>query len=589
MCVASRQLLDQRPQPSRPTNSPSRNTLVPPLPALRTPLFVALERFARSAPNPIACIERAEALAREIEPDREYPDEWLVFRILGERRDVRASSLEELAATKGREVLYDLSPFVERLSTTARCEESELISQGGVRADDLAARWKISRKTLDRLRREGLIARRAEAKASRHVLVLMPDVIAAFEKTQSNRLSSAGSFNRLSEDDQRSLWSEFESVRAQRPISITAAATLLAQKHGRSVEGIRLFLKKSVRMHSTSALDDHGPITASVRRVLLRASHSPLDLGRLAKRFDRTRPAVRRAITLARAEALWRLRETGALVAPHSPAFERSNARDSILTSPMVTTGLGTPGPTDLLDLVQGARRLPPPTGAEERARLIAYQFLRFDAARSLDSVDRLHPKPPMVDAIETDLRWAARLKAEILRPHWRLMLQTIEGRVGRRAEEVRPADLTRLIDIAFSHASHAIDLFDPTKGGRIAGPIGLAVDKAMTDWIKRRPSVDASPRRASSLLTFGTVIRDWTLRVAPWQRWLEPDPRLRRASEAANFPTATAAFLAARFGWLGSPPQTLESLALARGLTAIRIAMLEHACLKAARDTIAR
>ena len=45
---------------------------MPPLPALRTPLFVAVERFARSAPHPIACIERAEALAREIEPDREY-------------------------------------------------------------------------------------------------------------------------------------------------------------------------------------------------------------------------------------------------------------------------------------------------------------------------------------------------------------------------------------------------------------------------------------------------------------------------------------------------------------------------------------
>jgi hypothetical protein len=562
---------------------------VPPLPALRTPLFVALERFARSAPNPITCIERAEALAREIESDREYPDEWLVFRLLGERRDLRASSLEELATTKGHEVLHDLSSFVERLSTIARCEEGDLISKGGVRADELAARWKISRKTLDRLRREGLIARRAEAKASRHVLVLMPSVIAAFETKQASRLTSAGAFNRFSEEDQRSLWGEFEAMRSERPISITAAATLLAEKHGRSVEGVRLFLKKETRARSATNADDHGPITARFRRVLLRASRSPLDLTCLSKRFDRTKPALRRAITLAKAEALWRLRDSGALVAPHNAAFDRPDARVSLLDSPMVTTGLGALGPIDLLDLVQGARRLPPPTGAEERARLVAYQFLRSDAARALDSIDRLHPKPPMVDRIETDLRWAARLKAEILRPHWRLMLQTIEGRVGRRAEEVRPADLQRLIDIAFMHASHAVDIFDPSKGGRIAGPIGLAVDKAITDWIKRRPSVDASPRRASSLLTFGIVMRDWTLRVAPWQRWLEPDPRLRRASEAAHFPADTAAFLAARFGWLGSPPQTLESLAAARGLNAIRVAMLEHACLKAARDTIAR
>lgn len=562
---------------------------MPPLPALRTPLFVALERFARSAPNPVACIERAEALAREIEPDREYPDEWLVFRLLGERRELRASPLEELATTKGHEVLHDLSAFVERLSTIARCEEHDLLSQGGVRADDLASRWRISRKTLDRMRREGLVARRAEARASRHVLVLMPIVISAFESRQAKRLVSAGAFNRFSDDDQRALWSEFETMRTQRPISVTAASSILAEKHGRSVEGVRLFLKKELRSRSTSSREDHGPITAHVRRVLLRASRSPLDLTRLSRRFGRTRSAVRRAITLARAEAIWRLRDSGGLVAPVAASFTRPDAREIILASPMITAGLGASGPTDLLDIVHGARSLPPPTGAEERARLVAYQFLRFDTARSLDSIDRLHPKPPMVDRIETDLRWAARLKAEILRPHWRLLLQTIEGRVGRRAEEVRPADLQRLIDVAFSHASQAIDLFDPTKGGRIAGPIGLAVDKAITDWIKRRPSVDASPRRASSLLTFGTIIRDWTLRVAPWQRWLEPDPRLRRASEASGFPAETASFLAARFGWNGSPPQTLEALALDRGLTAIRVAMLEHSCLKAARDTIAR
>lgn len=565
---------------------------MPPLPALRTPLFVALERFARTSANPIACIERAEALAPEIDPHREYPDEWLVFRLLGERRDLRASSLEELAMTKGHEVLHDLSPFVERLSTIARCEESDLLSQGGVRADELAGRWKISRKTLDRLRREGLIARRAESKASRHVLVLMPKVVAAFEHQQSARLATAGAFHRFSNEDQNLLWNEFESMRGARPISITAAASILASKHNRSVEGVRLFLKKQSHARAASATNEHhelGPMTAPIRRALLRASRSPLDLTSLSRRFDRTRPAVRRAITLARAEALWRLRDAGTLIAPVGPTFDRPDSRDVLLTSPMVTAGLGATGPTDLLNLVTGARQLPPPTGAEEKSRLIAYQFLRYDVARALDAIDRLHPKPPMIDRIETDLRWAARLKAEILRPHWRLLLQTIEGRVARRAEEVRPADLSRLFDIAFAHASHAIDTFDASKGGRIAGPIGLAVDKSITDWIKRRPSVDERPRRAASLLTFGTVIRDWTLRVTPWQRWLEPDPRLRRASETPGFPAEQAAFLAARFGWQGTPPQTLDALAIARGLTPIRIAMLEHACLKAACDTIAR
>jgi hypothetical protein len=248
-----------------------------------------------------------------------------------------------------------------------------------------------------------------------------------------------------------------------------------------------------------------------------------------------------------------------------------------------VRQGLGGKGETDLLDVVNEARRSPPPTGAEERARLVAFQFIRSDAARALDAVDRLHPRAPAIDLIETRLRWGARLKVEVLRPHLRLILQTIEGRFGRRAEEIRAGDLSELIQLAIRHAGHAVELIEGTRGGRVAGPIGLAVDKALVEWLRHRPSVDANPRRASALLTFGTMLPDWTQRVSPWQRWLEPDPRLRQAAEGGMVPKDMASFLAARFGWLGAAPMTLDELAKERGLTHIRAAMFEHRCLSEA------
>lgn len=577
---------------------------MPPLPALRTPFMVALEKLARSASRDwiLRCIERGEELCPEIDPQRTYPDEWLFFRLTNERREMKGSALGEVATTLGSDVLRDLPSLVERLCVQAGWTEDELIQAGGLRAADLAERWHMSRKTLDRLRRVGLLARRGSSSHSKHVLVFMPGSVASFEKLHSARLASAGSYSRLTSQEQDQLLAEYRALREKRAISITAAAKELATRHGRSVEGVRLFLKREAKRAKAIALagvtaamlgrpdaglagEDHGPINATVRRVLLRASRSPLDLDHLAKRFDRTRPAVRRAVVLARAEALWKLRDVGHLIAPVGPTFTRADAAEVLLAPAIVRQGMGGRGETDLLDIINDARRSPPPTGAEERARLIAFQFIRFDVARRLDSIDRLHPKAPAVDEVETMLRWAARLKAEVLRPHLRLVLQTIEGRFGRRAEEIRATDLRNLVQLAIRHAGHAIELIEGTRGGRVAGPIGLAVDKALVEWLRHSPSVDANPRRASSLLTFGTTLPDWTQHVSPWQRWLEPDPRLRLAVDGAALSKDMASFLSARFGWGGGAPMTLDELAKERGLTHIRAAMFEYRCLKEAMD----
>lgn len=553
--------------------------------------MIALERRSRSANREVLLrlLERAESLCGEIDPQGTYPDEWLYFRLAGERHEFAGSGLGEVATTAGHAALADLPALVERLCVGAGLTEEELIQEGGLRAEDLAARWHMSRKTLDRLRRKGLLARRGSSSKSKHVLVFMPRTVEAFERQHSAQLASAGKYSRLSNEEQRELIAEYEALRKDRAVSITAAARELAAKHGRSVEGIRLFLKRETkRTHSGapgSHDDDHGPINAKVRRLLLRASRSPLDLAHLAERFDRTRPAVRRAVVLARAEALVRLRDAGHLIAPVSPAFTQAGAKDSILGTTLVRQGLGARGETDLLDLVTASRQSPPPTGAEEKARLVAYQFIRCEAAKEMDSLDRLHPKAPSVDHVETLLRWAARLKAAALRPHLRLVLQTIEGRVGRRAEEIRSADLTELIQLSIRHAGHAVDLLEGTRGGRIAGPVGLAVDKGVVEWLRQKPSVDANPRRASALLTFGSIITDWTLHVAPWQRWLEPDPRFRVAAEGGSISPDKVSFLAARFGWAGNPPMTLDELASQRGLTHIRTAMFEHTCLVEAMD----
>lgn len=546
---------------------------MPPLPVLRSPTLARLASALAAAPRPALekALAAAEGLAGELDASREYPDEWLAFRVGGQREPEAG-----VTVSTGASACRDLAALVEHLSQALAQSEADLLSRGGVRAADLCARWRISPKTLSRLRAQGLPARRAIHPRARHVLVFMPDAIARFQRAQAQRLARAGKFSRLSPQERESLRRESRELRRAEGLSVTAAARRLAEAHARSVEGVRLLLARDARRPSRHP----GPIDARRRRVLLRAQRLGMDPASLARIFGRTPGAVRRALALARAEALWALDTDGRLAGAPAPTFEHADASEIILAPARVREGLGFGGATDLLAAVLGARAQTPGTPRDERTLLLAFQFLRYDAARRARALDRLHPGAGELDAIETRLRWAARVKAQLLRPVLRVIFDTVENRLGRRVEEVRAPELARHFRACVAAAAQALDHVDPSRAGRPAAIVALASDKVLADALHAA----RAPGRAASLLQPGVRLPDWTRCVCPWQRWLEPDERVRRALDAGALEPDTGLLLRERFGW-GGPPRTLADLARARGITPARAGVLLRVALDAARQ----
>lgn len=543
---------------------------MPPLPALRSPALARLTRTLGSAPRAAqaAALASAEALIGEIDPKREYPDEWLAFRV-GGRREPDAG----VEVSAGAAACRDLAALIEHVSQALGQGEAELLAQGGVRAADLCARWRISPKTLSRLRAQGLPARRATHPRARHVLIFMPGPVDRFERTHAPRLAHAAKFSRMSPQEREALRQESRRLRQAEGLSITGAARRLAG--ARSVEGVRLVLARDEPRAGRHA----RPIDERRRRVLLRAARLGMGVPTLARVLHRTPGAIRRALALARAEALWSLDRSGQLEGPVAPTFDRPDAPEIILAPPVVRLGLGVGGQTDLLAFVLAARAQPPGTPRDERARLLAYQYLRHDAARLARSLDRLHPGAGEVDAIETRLRWAARIKAELLRPTLRVVLDTIENRLGGRAEELRATDLTRHVRACVGAACLALDGADPLRAGRPAAIVALASDKALAEAQHAR----RAPGRAASLLQPGVRVPDWTLGVCPWQRWLDPDARIRASVDAGAIKPDLGALLSEHFGW-NALPQTLAEIARRRTITLARAGTLLRRALESAR-----
>lgn len=293
-----------------------------------------------------------------------------------------------------------------------------------------------------------------------------------------------------------------------------------------------------------------------------------IEPGRLARRLSRSPASVHRVIVDERAARLRRLKL--------SPG-EGVKELEGVLSRPECGMGLGAPGATDLLELVRSAREMPPPEAPAERTRLAAYHGLVSRAAGAAAGLSRHGNAARVVDRIETDLRWAARIKAELVRSELALIVRTLESGLGRPLEEVRTAALSRLLLEAIGAAARAVDGFHAGKGGRLAAPVGLGVNRVVAG-VAREP--DGS--RARSRLGPGVRVADWTRRVAAWQVsdghwWLEPPGSVRAG--LGVLPARARRVLELRYGW-GGPPRTIEEVAAEVGLPAVRAAAMERRAL---------
>jgi hypothetical protein len=185
------------------------------------------------------------------------------------------------------------------------------------------------------------------------------------------------------------------------------------------------------------------------------------------------------------------------------------------------------------------------------------------------------------LDEIETMLRRASRLKGALVRTELRLGIDTLEQRLGGPLDALPPARARTLALGLIGVIADAVDRFDPSRGGRLAAPVSLALGR----WCAQVPDVAASPEpgRAARRLPAGVPVPDWTRRIAPWQAWLEPDPRLRGVLGRLDEDDRT--LLARRFGLGETLPESLAAIAASEVKRAVHLARAVRRALALARE----
>ena len=487
-------------------------------------------------------MDAAEALLQDLHPDRLYPEDFIVYRITSYRSDRPGPR----TAVVGAALRGDLVNFIQRLSWDLDLQ-SEQARGEAIEMDVLADRLGISRRTLQRCRRDGLVMHWIRDGSGRRRLSCFSDAIDRFLAEHGDRIAAASSMRRIDVDECNGLIDAARDAVASEPgLSLNQAAMRLAVRSGRGHETVRRLLRRVDAAAAEPLFSGHGPLSDRDVMLAMRARQRGVSMQRIASHFCRSEDALHRAVRRTRRKWLSGL----------------------MMPSEYGRGSLSMPGSGEDLPHVAQFSEVLPKYSADERALkcdLDAYGLLLHRAADGLASMEAA-PTTASLDAVETDVRWAMMLRLRAILRCWPLAVESIEHHVQQKITALPIDQRSPLLQLAVETITSELD----RSGAQHADALSASISSELTVELERLQVVPrpgrASARTRSSHDLFASIMRSnmaWPHLVFAAERvkavrGMAPDDVMR---------------IERRHGLDGTCPWTLQQLAESEGTTASVIA----------------
>jgi RNA polymerase sigma factor (sigma-70 family) len=411
--------------------------------------------------NRFAQLSAAEELLLEIQPAKAYPFNFIVFRITG----YSPKKIDQTLLT-GIALQHDLGLLIEQVSETL-----DLLEAGSpqlvMTIEDVAQRFNVTSKTIQRWRRRGLAARRFIFKDGKRRVGFMLGMVERFLAIHRDQVIRAGNFSQATEEEKT------EVLRWARRLAgrCGCCASEITRRIGRRLGRSPLTIAHIIRDH-----DEANPQTSIFKQTTVemspdervdavRAYRAGEKIDSIASRTCRGRNAVYRAIVEERLAQL--LRRKVKFI--DDPLYHQPDAADVIeqIVSqeelPAAAKTEDTRIPRDLPAYLQDLYRTPLLSRGRERAlflklNLHKYQFVmarrktepQFARARDLKRLEEIRRR--IVHAKNQIVKANLRLVVSVARKHLRPGLQLMEL--------ISEGNLTLI---------RAVDSFDTHKGNRFS------------------------------------------------------------------------------------------------------------------------
>ncbi len=538
---------------------------------------------ARKRREQLAC---ARQLLADIDPEEEYPWEFVVYRITGHRP--LAAADDRLA---GSVLLADISCLVESISGTldisVREAPEEVLS-----LEEVMRRFNVSSKTIQRWRRQGLVAMRySYPEGPRRLGFLSSDVV-RFSRRNREQIDRSARFRQLTAEEKERILRRAARLAVHCRCCLREISRRIARHMNRSPQTILCVIRRHDRSHPESAIftAPSAPLTAPDRRIIMECFDRGISVDCLARRYCRTRSSIYRVVSQEKAQRVKNL----PIRFVTNPLFDLPDAEDVILRV--------------LSEQAARENAVPPPTGANNdiwsrvpanvplyvaeafrqplmpcplvRDAFRRMNYLKARASRLQAQLDVHGARVEDVAAIEDLLARAGAIRNEILQAHLRVVVH-----VARRHQHTGE-NLFELISDGNLWLMRAVENYDFARGVKFTTYLTYVLMKNFA----RRPGERRNPNghREARLILAQDSLLD--------QLGAAEDPNIpdavdmlmlqgRLADALACLPRRERDLLAAHYGLeAGQGPMSLARIAERMGITKVRVRQIEQRALRRLR-----
>ena len=373
----------------------------------------------------------ARELLRIVDADKEYPFEFVCFRITG-YRPKEPSTAE---AIKGTELTHDLRIFINTLSgrlSFAASDQPETVYT----INDLARRFSVSKKTVHRWQKKGLAGYTFVFDDGTKRLGFLASAVDDFAQANPELVASGKNFTRLTAQEKQRIIKLARDFAQQGKVARHQVIKKITSVTDRAAETIRRVLIDYEKNNPDKPIFEKpsGVIGPKEAALIYKLRQQSVGIKALMKKFHRSRGAIYNIINKQKAKALLARK----IEFVDSTEFLEPDAKEKIL-------GQG----DDLITRHTTAQGHPPLLTRQQEIDLFrSYNYLKYLACLTRTKIGGQSPSAINLKEAEEYLRQAEEAKKTILEANLRLVnsiakkhRKYVEKRVRAVEEEIHESD----------------------------------------------------------------------------------------------------------------------------------------------------
>ncbi len=401
--------------------------------------------------------ERAERLLSELDLSREYPYEFIYYRVTDFRPEENSRKL-----IRGEDAVHDLRLFVEDVTESLDLQADE-IKEPVHTVEELSRMFNVSTKTIGRWRDQGLVSRRIVTQGRKKVGFLHSSV-ERFVARNKDRVVRGGRFSQLTDDERAEVIERARTIAAS-GANLSEVSRRVASTMDRSIETIRYTLKNHDKANPSQAVfpEAREVLNDGDKASIYSQYQRGTGVAQLARQFSRSRSGIVRIVNEQRALMIMQL----PLDFIDNSVFKRPSAKLEAEILGDMPTQANPPkkvrAPSGLPTYLASLYDIPLLTREQEYHLFRKMNYLKAKAFRLRETLDVSEPSVGTMDEIERLNRESIDVQNQIVQANLRLVVSIAK----RHTQD--PDEFFELVSDGNMSLFKAVTKFDFSRGNKFS------------------------------------------------------------------------------------------------------------------------